>query len=84
MSIDPEVTAAQTASKLGITFPLLSDTPASVIRQYQMYNSRMQMAHMGYVLIDASGHVRDRANEPKFGAQSPAILQKFAGMKTEK
>ncbi len=42
------------------------------------------MANMGYVLIDANGHVRDRANEPKFGAQSPAILQKFAGIKAAK
>ena len=42
------------------------------------------MANMGYVLIDANGHVRDRANEPRFGAQSLAILQKFAGLNVAK
>ncbi len=81
LSIDPPATAAQTASKLGVQFPLLSDPPAAVIRQYQMYSQRMQMAHMGYVLIDAGGRVRHRVRDPQFGAHSPEMLQKFARMR---
>lgn len=80
LSIDPPATAAQTASQLGVQFPLLSDPSAAVIRQYHMYSQRMRMADMGYVLIDAGGRVRYRVRDPQFGAHSPAILQKFARM----
>ena len=82
LSIDPPATTAQTASKLGLQFPLLSDPPATIIRQYKMYSQRMRMADMGYVLIDASGGLRYRVRDPQFGAHSPAILQKFTRMKT--
>ncbi len=50
----PDV-AAQTASILGLQFPLLSDPQARGIRLYQIYNLQRRMAHVGYVLIDALG-----------------------------
>ena len=70
------------ASRLGLQFPLLSDPLGQVIRQYQMFNPPMNMASMGYVLIDAHGRVRTRAVDPSFGGHSEAILQHFAHMGT--
>ena len=78
LSIDAPEVAARTASKVGLHFPLLSDPSAQVIRQYRMFNPPMSMAHMGYVLIDASGRVRARVIDPSFGAHSAAILQRVA------
>ena len=78
LSIDTPTIAAQTASKLGLHFPLLSDPLAQVIRQYRMFNPPMSMAHMGYVLIDAHGRVRAYEVDPYFGAHSEAIFQRMA------
>ena len=78
LSIDPPEVAAWTASKLGLHFPLLSDPQAQVIRQYRMFNPPMNMASMGYVLIDAPGRVRAREVDASFGAHSEAILQRLA------
>jgi len=78
LSIDPPEVAAWTVSKLGLHFPLLSDPQARVIRQYRMFNPPMNMASMGYVLIDARGRMCARAVDPYFGAHSEAILQRLA------
>ena len=40
VSIDAPTLAAQTASRLGLHFPLLSDPQAQVIRQYRMFDPR--------------------------------------------
>ena len=80
LSIDAPTLAAQTASRLGLHFPLLSDPQAQVIRQYRMFDPPMRMAHMGYVLIDAHGRVQARVVDAYFGAQSAAILQRLAHM----
>jgi len=78
LSIDPPQVAAGTASRLGLHFLLLSDPQARVIRQYRMFNPPMNMASMGYVLIDAHGRVCAREVDPSFGAHSEAILQRLA------
>jgi len=78
LSIDSPILAAQTASRLGLHFPLLSDPQAQVIRQYRMYNPSMSMAQMGYVLIDGHGRVLAREVDSFFGAHSAAILQRLA------
>ena len=80
LSTDAPPVAAQTASRLGLQFPLLSDPLAQVIRHYQMFNPPMNMASMGYVLIDAHGRVRARAVDPSFGVHSQAILQQLIGV----
>ena len=79
LSTDTSTVAAQTASRLGLHFPLLSDPLAQVIQQYQMFNPPMNMASMGYVLIDAHGRVRARAVDPSFGVHSQVILQQLIG-----
>ena len=78
LSIDAPEVAAQTREALGLRYPLLSDPNASVIRHYQMYNAKMRMADMGYVLIDAQGRVRDRVRDPQFGERTEAVLQQLA------
>jgi peroxiredoxin len=82
LSTDTPTVGAQTASKLGLHFPLLSDPLAQVIRQYQMFNPPMHMASMGYVLIDAHGRVRARAVDPYFGVHSEAILRRVVHLGT--
>jgi peroxiredoxin len=66
------------AAKLGLHFPVLSDPQATVIRQYHMFNPLMNHAYMGYVLIDALGHLRARVLDPSFGEHSEVILQRVA------
>jgi peroxiredoxin len=78
LSIDVPEVAAQTREALGLRFPLLSDPNASVIRHYQMYNAKMRMSDMGYVLIDAHGRIRDRVRDPQFGERTETILQQLA------
>jgi peroxiredoxin len=82
LSTDAPPVAAQTASRLGLQFPLLSDPLGQVIRQYQMFNPPMHMASIGYVLIDAHGRVRAREVDPYFGRHSEAILQHVARIGT--
>jgi peroxiredoxin len=82
LSTDTPTVAAQTASRLDLHFPLLSDPLAQVIRQYQMFNPPMNMASMGYVLIDAHGRMRAREVDPYFGVHSEAILQHVTHMGT--
>jgi hypothetical protein len=45
-----------------------------------MFNPPMNMASMGYVLIDAPGRVRARAVDPSFGVHSQAIFQQLIGL----
>ena len=78
LSIDAPTLAAQTASRVGLHFPLLSDPQAQVIRQYRMFDPLGSMAQMGYVLIDGRGLMRAREVDPRFGAHSEAILQRLA------
>ena len=78
VSGDALTLAAPMAARLGLHFPVLSDPQAQVIHQYRMLNPLTNQAHMGYVLIDASGRVRARVIDPSFGAHSEAILQRVA------
>ena len=70
--------AVPMAARLGLYFPLLSDPQSRVIYQYRMLNPLTNQAHMGYVLIDASGRLRARVIDPSFGTHSEAILQRVA------
>ena len=63
VSIDTPEAQRRLAEELKLTFPLLSDPSMSVIRAYGMKGERMDMADMGYVVIDtvskgASGRAR--------------------------
>lgn len=78
VSRDALTLAVPMATRLGLHFPVLSDTQAQVIHQYRMLNPLTNQAHMGYVLVDASGRLRARVIDPSFGAHSEAIIQRVA------
>ena len=67
VSSDTLTLAVPMAAKLGLHFPVLSDPQAQLIHQYRMLNPLTNQAHMGYVLIDASGRVRARELTPPLG-----------------
>lgn len=74
ISIDSPSVAGRTASRLDLKFPLLSDPPMRVIRQYRMTGEGMNMAYMGYVIIDRQGRIRVRQVDPQFGEHAKDIL----------
>jgi peroxiredoxin len=78
VSSDALTLAGPMVARLGLHFPVLSDLQARVIYQYRMLNPLTNQAHMGYVLIDASGRLRARVIDPSFGTHSEAILQRVA------
>lgn len=74
ISIDPPSVARHTVTQLGLQFPLLADPHMRVIQQYSMKGTDMQMAHMGYVIIDVHGRIRTRQVDPQFGEHAQDIL----------
>lgn len=74
VSIDRPDEAARLARDLGLTFPLLSDPQMEVIRRYGMKGSGMQMADMGYVVIDRQGRIRAKQIDREFGDHVGRIL----------
>lgn len=74
ISIDAPSVARGTAVQLGLQFPLLADPQMRVIRQYGMQGKGMQMADMGYVVLDARGRIRTRKIDRQFGGHARDIL----------
>lgn len=74
ISIDAPSVARHTVTQLGLQFPLLSDPQMRVIRLYDMKGAEMQMAHMGYVIIDQQGRIRARRIDREFGAHAGDLL----------
>jgi peroxiredoxin len=73
ISIDSPGVARRTSGQLGLEFPLLSDPPMRIIRQYHMTGPGMNMAQMGYVIIDRQGRIRVRKVDRQFGEHAPDI-----------
>ncbi len=74
MSIDTQEEARALARQLGLTFPLLSDPGMEVISQYGMKGEGMEMADMGYVVIDREGRIRARRIDRQFGDHVELLL----------
>lgn len=74
VSIDRPDEAGRLARELSLTFPILSDPRMDVIRRYSMKGSGMQMADMGYVVIDRAGRIRAKRIDPRFGDNVGQIL----------
>ena len=74
MSIDKPEAAGTLARELGLTFPLLSDPSMGVIRRYGMKGDGMQMADMGYAVIDRRGRLREKKIDRKFSDRVDDIL----------
>ena len=62
------------ARKFGLSFPLLSDSGMQVIRQYGMEGEGMEMADLGYVVIDRQGRIRAKRIDRQFGDRVELFL----------
>jgi len=75
ISIDTPEEAARLTRELGLPFPILSDPAMEVIRAYRMKAQGMEMADMGYVIIDKQGRIRARQIDRQFGERVGAMVQ---------
>ncbi len=75
ISNDMPQAAIRMAQELGVTFPILTDVRMEVIRAFQMKGEGMEMADMGYVVIDKQGRIRTRQIDRRFGENAGAIVQ---------
>ena len=80
VSIDRPTEARRLRQELGLTFPILSDPDMTMIRAYGMKGEGMQMADMGYVIIDKAGKIRDRRIERTFGDNLARVLSTLKGL----
>lgn len=74
VSIDKPPMAREVTKKFGLSFPILSDPEMTVVRQYGMKGDRMEMAELGYVVIDRHGRIRGRRVDREFGDHVDSIL----------
>lgn len=77
LAISRDTTEAQArlASELGLSFPVLSDPSMEVIKAYRMKGEEMDMADLGYVVIDKQGRIRTRQIDRRFGENVGMILR---------
>jgi peroxiredoxin Q/BCP len=84
VSIDSPEQAREVAQKFRLTFPLLSDPGMQVIRQYGMKGERMEMADLGYVVIDRQGRIRTRRIDREFGDHVELLRHEVRRAKAER
>ena len=84
VSIDTPEAAARLARDLGLTFPILADVSMDVIRAYQMKGEGMEMADMGYVIIDRKGNIRARQIDRRFGENIGMIVEALRQAKSQR
>lgn len=75
ISRDSPEAAARLAQDLALPFPILSDVRMEVIRAYRMKGEGMEMADLGYVIIDKQGRIRTRQIDRRFGENVGMILR---------
>ena len=75
MSIDTPEVEQRLAGELKLPFPLLSDPRMKVIRAYGMKGDAMDMADMGYVVVDRKGQIRTRQIDRLFGENVGMIVR---------
>ena len=75
--------ASRLALDLELPFPLLSDPAMAVIRAYRMKGDRMEMADMGYVVIDKQGRIRARQIDRRFGENVGTITRALRRAKSQ-
>lgn len=75
ISIDMPDAAARLAKDLNLPFAILSDPRMEVIRAYGMKGEGMDMADMGYVVIDKQGRIRARQIDRRFGENVARIVR---------
>ena len=75
ISNDGPSDARRMATELDLDFPVLSNPSMDVIYRYRMKGDGMRMADMGYVLIDASGRIRQRRIDRRFGEHIGELVE---------
>ena len=80
ISNDGPEDARRMATELGLDFPVLSNPSMDVIYRYRMKGERMAMADMGYVLIDASGRIREHRIDRRFGEHIGDLVESLQRM----
>jgi peroxiredoxin len=76
ISVDPPATSADLAKKLGITFPLLSDTSRATIRAFGVEDGENGISWPAIFIVDKKGKIdwRSLAQTYKIRAMSEQIL----------
>jgi len=80
ISNDGPEDARRMATELGLDFPVLSNPSMDVIYRYRMKGDRMPMADMGYVLIDATGRIRQHKIDRRFGEHVGDLVESLQSM----
>ena len=75
VSKDAPESAARLVRDLALPFPILSDVSMDVIRAYGMKGEGMEMADLGYVIIDKQGRIRTRQIDRRFGENAWMIVR---------
>ena len=83
ISIDGPEAAARLAQDLRLPFPILSDPTMEVIRAYGMKGEGMEMADMGYVVIDRQGQIRAKKIDRQFGENINDIVEILKKLRRE-
>jgi len=83
ISRDTPEAAARLSRVLGLPFPILSDVSMEVIRAYRMKGEGMEMADLGYVIIDKQGRIRTRQIDRRFGENVGMIARALHQAKSE-
>ncbi len=85
LAISRDITEAQArmARDLGLSFPLLSDPSMEVIKAYRMRGEGMDMADLGYVIIDKQGRIRTRQIDRRFGENFGMIVEALRQAKSQ-
>lgn len=84
ISNDGQDDTRRLATELGLDFPVLSNPSMDVIYQYRMKGDRMPMADMGYVLIDATGRIRQHRIDRRFGEHVGDLVQSLQRITNER
>ncbi len=82
VSIDSPDDARKLVERLHLTFPILSDPGMRVIRPYGMRGEQMEMADLGYVVIDTAGRIRAKRIDREFGDHVERLLHDLRAAKT--
>jgi len=83
VSRDDKPFARLMAAMLDSKIPVLSDPSMEMIRAYQMKGEGMEMADLGYVVIDTKGRIRARKIDRKFGENAQDLIRVLKKLKAE-
>ena len=75
ISSDSPEAASRLVKELNLPFAILSDPRMAVIQAYGMKGEAMDMADMGYVVIDKQGRIRTRQIDRRMGENAGMILR---------